>query len=141
MLGWGGWEPAQARIEARRDSSKFAMGATAMQQQRYEYAVEITPGGVAQPFSTTMVTPLYTKRWRPLHVGDVVTVLWQPKTKKVKFDRSEPSTNRQVAWKAGEEARKRAEDEAFDAAVRGGPGYVSDQEKLAAEEAKLMEDL
>lgn len=110
------WEPAKARVKARRDSSKFAFGSM-VTRSRYEYAMEISPGGGVAPFNTTMVTPMMVDRWRPMDEGDVVTVLYQPESKRVKWDRNEPSTSRQATLKAEEQAIKRSEDKAFDAAL------------------------
>jgi hypothetical protein len=121
MLGRGGWEPAKAKVLARRDSSKFAMGATAT-QLRYEYAIEISPSSGGESFSTTMVTPMFCGRWLPLNVGDVVTVLCQPQSRKVKWDKREPSTSRYEAQKAYERTRKREEDKEFEQALHSRDG-------------------
>jgi hypothetical protein len=121
VLGRGSWEPAKARIVARRESSKFAMGALAT-QQRYEYVVDLVPSSGAASYSATMVTPMFCGRWRPLQVGEVVTVLCQPETQKVKWDKREPSTSRYEAEKAYERDRKRAADEEFEQALRDRPG-------------------
>jgi hypothetical protein len=119
-MGLGGWEPAQAKVVARRDSSKFAMGATST-QIRYEYVMDLTPAGGGRPFSATMITPMFCGRWRPLNVGDVVTVLCQPDGEKVKWDRKEPSTNRYEAEKKYEQRRKQQADAEFEAALRKRP--------------------
>ncbi len=121
MLGRGGWEPASAKVVARRKSSKFAMGATST-QVRYEYVVDLSPRDGSQPFSATMVTPMFCGRWRPLEVGDVVTVLCQPQTEKVKWDKREPSTSRYEAQKTYENAQKQAEDDEFQQALRSRQG-------------------
>jgi hypothetical protein len=121
MLGRGGWQPARAKVAARRDSSKFAMGATAT-QVRYEYVMDVSPKDGGESFSATMVTPMFCGRWRPLEVGNVVTVLCQPGTGKVRWDKSEPSTSRYQEQKASEEKRKRAADEEFEQALRSRPG-------------------
>lgn len=116
IIGRGGWEPAKAKVAAVRESSKFAMGATET-QKRYDYVVDISPSGGAEPFSTTMVTPMMTRRWRPLQVGNVVKVLFQPQTRNVKWDKNEQSTSRQAVWDAAEKARKRTADKAYDKAL------------------------
>ncbi|HEV2310923.1 MAG TPA: hypothetical protein VGU73_10380, partial [Acidimicrobiia bacterium] len=71
------WQLAKAKVTAKRQSSKFAMGGTAT-QHRYEYVFQISPPGGAEPFTTTMITPMMTRRWRELRVGEVVNVLSQP---------------------------------------------------------------
>ena len=121
MLGRGGWEQARATVAACRESSKFAMGATAT-QVRYEYVMDISPSSGAKSFSVTMVTPMFYGRWLPLRVGDVVTVLCQPETEKVRWDKREPSTNRYEADKKYERERKRAEDDEFEKARRSRQG-------------------
>jgi hypothetical protein len=123
-MGRRGWEPAKATVKARRESSKFAMGqdTDVSVAKRYEYVVDVSPSGGDAPFTTTMVTPMFVERWRPLREGDVVTVLHKPGTEEVKWDRSEPSTNRKVAWKAAQQEMKRAADERFEAARRAEPG-------------------
>ena len=123
-MGRRGWEPAKATVKARREASKFAMGqdTEVSLAKRYEYVVDISPSGGDAPFTTTMVTPMFVERWRPLRNGDVVTVLHKPGTEEVKWDRSEPSTNRKVAWKAAQQEMKRAADEEFEAARRAEPG-------------------
>ena len=121
MLGWASWEPARAKVVARRESSKFAMGATST-QVRYEYVVDLSPSSGATAFSATMVTPMFCGRWRPLDVGDVVTVLCQPETGKAKWDKREPSTSRYEAQKEYERARKRAADEEFEHVARNRQG-------------------
>jgi len=119
-MGRGGWEPAKARVVARKDSSKFAMGATAT-QKRYEYVMDLTPSGGARPFSATMITPMFCGRWLPLDVGDQVTVLCKPDSEQVKWDRNEPSTSRYAAQKAYERRAKHEGDEEFEKALRDRP--------------------
>jgi hypothetical protein len=116
----GRWEPAEAKVAARRDSSKFAMGAMST-QQRYEYVMDISPTGTGRAFSATMITPMFCGRWQPLDVGDVVTVLCQPDGEKVKWDRNEPSTNRAEMQKAYERQAKHEADAEFEDALRERP--------------------
>ena len=91
-------------------------------QRRYEYVMDVSPGGRSELFSVTMITPLFCGRWLPLDVGDVVTVLCQAQTEKVKWDKREPSTSRYEARKAYEETRKQTADDEFDEALRRRPG-------------------
>ena len=119
-MGPGRWEPAKAKVVARRDSSKFAMGSTST-QTRYEYLTDLTPSGGGRSFSATMTTPMFCGPWRPLDVGDVVTVLCQPDSEKVKWDRNEPSTNRYEAQKEYERRRKQQADAEFEDALRERP--------------------
>jgi hypothetical protein len=116
----GRWEPAKAKVVARRDSSKFAMGSMST-QQRYEYVMDLTPTGGGRAFSATMITPMFCGRWQPLDVGDVVTVLCQPDSEKVKWDRNEPSTNRYEMQKAYERRAKHEADAEFEHALRERP--------------------
>ncbi len=120
-MGRGRWEPAKAKIIGRRDSSKFAMGSMST-QTRYEYLMDLTPSGGGRSFSATMITPMFCGRWRPLDVGDVVTVLCQPEGEKVKWDRNERSTNRYEAQKEYERRRKQQADADFEDALRERPG-------------------
>ncbi len=117
-----GWEPAGAKIVARRESSKFACSSLPT-RKRYEYAVEISPSDGTEPFRATMVTPMRVDRWLPLEVGKVVTVLFNAKTREVKFDKAERSTSRKADLRAFERDQKRSDDEAFDAALRSKPGH------------------
>jgi hypothetical protein len=94
-------------------------------RSRYEYAMEISPSGGDTPFTTTMVTPTMVDRWCPLDTGDVVTVLYNPMTKKVKWDRNEPSTSRKARLQADREEIKRHDDDAFEEALRE-PGRTAD---------------
>lgn len=119
-MGLGRWEPAEAKVAARRDSSKFAMGSMST-QKRYEYVMDLTPSGGGRPFSATMITPMFCGRWLPLNVGDVVMVLCQPDNEKVKWDRNEPSTNRYEAAKSYERLRKQEADAEFEHALRERP--------------------
>lgn len=123
-MGRRGWEPAKATVKARRESSKFAMGqdTDVSVAERYDYVVDISPSGGDAPLTTRMLTPMLVEKWRPLREGDVVTVLPKPGTEQVKWDGSEPSTNRKVAWKAAQQKMKRAADEKFEAARRAEPG-------------------
>lgn len=115
-MGRGHWVPAKAKVVARRDSSKFAMGSTST-QKRYEYVMDLTPIGVGAPFSATMVTPMFCGRWQPLDVGDVVNVLCRPDSEKVKWDRKEPSTNRYEMRKAYDRHAKQEADAEFEQAL------------------------
>ena len=117
-----GWEPARAEIVARRESSKFAWSSLPT-RKRFEYAVEISPSDGTEPFRTTMVTPMRVDRWLPLEVGKVVTVLFNGKTREVKFDKAEPSTSRKADLEAFEREQARSDDQAFDAALRQKPGH------------------
>ena len=69
-----------------------------------------------------MITPMFTGRWRPLQVGDVVTVLCQPETGKVKWDKEAPSTSRSEGLKTYEQTQKQADDEEFERALRSRRG-------------------
>jgi len=120
----GGWEPAKADVKARRDSSKFAWSSMPT-RTRYEYAMKVSPSGGDAPFTTTMVTPMRVDRWCPLDAGDVVTVLYNPATKKVKWDPKEPSTSRKARLNADREQLKRYDDQAFEEALRP-PGKSAD---------------
>jgi hypothetical protein len=113
----GDWQPAKAKVTAKRESSKFAMGGTAT-QRRYEYVLDISPPGGGEPFTTTMITPMMTRKWRELRVGEVVTVLCELGTRNVKWDKNERSTNRQAVWDAEKKKQKRSADEAFEKAQR-----------------------
>lgn len=68
-------------VAAKRETTKFAIGQTAT-QKRCEYVPDISPVSGGGPFSTTLITPMMTTRWRELRVGDVVTLLRQPATQK-----------------------------------------------------------
>jgi hypothetical protein len=115
--GRGDWQPAKAKVTAKRQSSKFALGGTST-QHRYEYVLDISPPGGGEPFTTTMITPMMTRTWRELRVGEVVSVLWEPQTRNVKWDKNERSTNRQAVWDAEKKKQKRSADEAFEKAQR-----------------------
>src|SRR3954452_23682002 len=119
-MGKRDWEPAQATVKARRDSSRLAMGSMNT-RSRYEYAMEIVPSGTDAPFTTTMLTPMFVDRWAPLQEGNVVTVLHRPGTQEVRWDRSEPSTSRRAVIKADKQGIKQSDDAAFEAAL--GPGH------------------
>ena len=90
-------------------------------RSRYDYAMAIVPSGSDVPFTTTMTTPMFVDRWKPLEEGETVTVLHKPGTQEVKWDRSEPSTSRRAALRADREGIKKADDEAFDEALRSSP--------------------
>ncbi|MGO9903997.1 MAG: SHOCT domain-containing protein [Solirubrobacteraceae bacterium] len=105
------WQPAQAKIVDKRlkSASGGGVGGT------YEFVADVQPAD-GPVFRATIQEPdIATDFWAPER-GDVIKVLIDPKSHKVKFDKSDPK----ISYKA----HRRAAQERFDAEARATPPSV-----------------
>jgi hypothetical protein len=115
------WESAEATIVGKRNIS-FQYNIT---DDRYEFIADVRWSG--QPvFRAILQTPTYFSGdfWNP-NPGDVVNVLVDPKSMKVKFDKSDP----RLSYRA----YKQRNNAQFDAIARGVPADapVTNKDDLA----------
>lgn len=89
------WEPGQATIVDTHIKSTSGDGMTANR----EFAADVVPAS-GEPFRALIQSPtIATNFWDP-SIGDVVKVLIDPKSKKVKFDKSDPKLSYKEQQKA-----------------------------------------
>jgi hypothetical protein len=149
------WEGGTALIVARRNTVHQVASAPI-----YEYVADISPDSATPAFRATIDSPtiLDYSKFQPPDVGDSVRVKFHPKSRKVKFDKSDPTLDARPAAQAA-----RAEFESLAdlppgavpaGASDGGPAPVEQLQKLAdphdrgaltdaefaAEKAKLLSE-
>jgi len=106
------WEHGQATIIERKPLSAGPHGITT----RWSYIGDVTPDSGASTFRATFDDPHLNGELVSPEVGTVVAVRFNPDTREVKLDRSDPSLRRRAI-----EKREREEAEArFDAAADAG---------------------
>jgi putative oligomerization/nucleic acid binding protein len=127
MLGLG-WESGQATIVIRRVVKQGHGGeAGHLSWALYEYIADVQPDGPAAPFRATFGDPRNGIHFNAPEVGQVVKVKFHPRSRQVKFDRSDPGIYRDLGHKKEDKAAVAAAHTAeaqaqFDAVARAAPG-------------------
>ena len=120
------WEPAQATIVDTHIKSTSGDGMTVNR----EFAADVVPQS-GEPFRALIQSPtIATNFWDP-KIGDVVQVLVDPKSKKVKFDKHDP--------KLSAKAQGNAADQKFQASLAqpGAAPVASVPERAEAAKQRL----
>jgi hypothetical protein len=102
------WQPARGTVVAVHTVKTTGDGMVSI----HEYAVDVAADGV-DPFRAKVSEPRVAMNFKSPEVGDVVAVELDPKSKDVRFDKSDPA----LSWKAF----KAAQDSAFDQTLEQGP--------------------
>jgi hypothetical protein len=120
------WEPAVAKIVARRLDSKGHGGGYDMPSysvENYEYVLDVRPESGAAPFRATIKDPFNEISFKQPNEGTVVRVKFHPKDHKVKFDRSDPALRAEDVEQRDVAAAHSGDAQAkWDALVGGAPG-------------------
>ena len=115
------WERTRATVIASQqmdDKPVYTHHGGGTLRRRQEYVLDVRPPGGGPVFRTTVLSPLDVDSLRDLSVGEVVPVLYKARSKKVKFDTSDPSMSHEAA-KTAQRARF---EEIAHAAPGSGPG-------------------
>jgi len=113
-----GWEEAEATVVAVKDLTNWSgdPDSASTQSRPHEYVVDVRPAS-QPPFRAKFRDPYVRGHMDHPGEGQVINVLCQPKSQKVKLITDE--------WKYSSgkgKDEKQAEDERFDAAEHGSPG-------------------
>jgi len=108
-----GWERARAKIIERKPLSAGPHGITT----RWSYVGDVTPDSGGAAFRATFDDPHLNGELESPSKGAVVGVKFNPKTREVTLDRSDPSLrDRDIKKREREDAQAR-----FDEAANAGP--------------------
>jgi hypothetical protein len=100
------WQRAEAIVVAR-DKLNRSTGGDGLSND-YKYVVDVLPA-LGLPFRTTVKAPLPAVNFLPPCIGDTVSILFDPKSHKAKFDSDDDRTNAK--------AHRAARQTSFDAAA------------------------
>ena len=103
MLGFGGtWLKSEGVVVAVKEKFRTGTAMTAL----YEYVVEVHPANGEPAFRSKVKTPYIATDFLAPSKGDTVGVEFEEKSRKVRFDKSDP--------RLSGKARRRAEKADFD---------------------------
>jgi hypothetical protein len=107
VFGWGKkWTKVDGTIIDKRETWRSNDGLAYSE----EYVVEVRPAN-RPPFRVKVQEPAIAINFAKPAVGAQVGVEWEEKTGEVRFDKSDPRTDRKVKERAREEADKRRLEE------------------------------
>ena len=110
MLGRNNWDTVEGRVVATEVATETAAG----YEDRLRYLVDIQPTG-GSPVRVRLEEPKFIRGgFAQPGVGAVISVLYDPKSQKAKFDTSDPRINLST--------QQSASDAAFQAAASASPG-------------------